>query len=77
MRLSLGLGLTQRTGGGGLSRYAITENGVSYTPLFVWDAHTQTATKRDFSTADYAVIEGGVSYPALFAWDAYNQVAVK
>ncbi len=75
--LSLGLGLSARTGGGGLSRYAIIEDGVSYVPLFVWDASTQRATKRDFSTSDYAVIEGGVSYNPLFVWDAYNQVAVK
>ena len=75
--LSLGLGLSNRTGGGGLTKYAIIEDGVSYLPLFVWDASTQQAIKRDFSTSDYAVIESGVSYNPLFAWDAYNQVAVK
>jgi len=77
--LSLGLGLSSRSGAGGLSRYAITEGGVSYVPLFVDDASTMTdfALRRDFELFDYAVIEGGVPYSPLFVDDAQNEVTIK
>jgi len=61
----------------GLSKYAIQEDGISYIPLFVFDATTQQALKRDFELYDYAVIEDSESYSPLFVWDAHNQVAIK
>jgi hypothetical protein len=67
----------RRAGGDILSRYAKTESGIRYTPLFVWDANTQRAVKRDLELRDYAKSEGGTPYSPLFVWDAHNQVAIK
>lgn len=69
----------RRAGGDVLSRYAKTESGIRYTPLFVDDASLgrPVAYKRDLELRDYGKVEGGALYSPLFVDDAANNRTIK